>query len=762
MIAKKLLCCLMFVSFSLSFSLSLVVPTASLQAEEAEIKPLAVGATAPAIALPHHGKQWTWEELQGEKVTVVAFLGTECPLVKLYAGRLQKLAEQYADQGVKLVGINSNQHDSLTEINHFVKTNKLTFPMLKDTGNRVADAYGAERTPEVFVLDEQGKVRYHGRIDDQYTYGRQRPKVTRAHLAETIKQLVAGEPLTVTSTEPVGCHIGRLLEPDPTSDITYSNQISRILQKRCVSCHRPGEIAPFALTDYDEVVGWAEMIAEVVSEKRMPPWHANPKHGKFSNDASLSEEEKQAIFAWVDAGAPEGDPKQLPEPVEYPEGWRIGEPDLIVKMDDKPFHVPAEGEVRYQYFQVDPGFTEDKWIQAAECRPGNRAVVHHIIVAAIEPGRRRRSVNEHGTPASDWVTATAPGAQPLQLPKGMAKRIPAGSRLLFQMHYTPNGTAQDDLSSVGFIFADPKTVKKEVATRKAATRGFRIPPGADNHKVQSAHPFDKDSLILTMFPHMHLRGKSFRYTLIRPDKSREILLDVPGYDFNWQHGYRLEKPALAPAGSTLLCTAHFDNSEKNLANPDPTKSVIWGDQTWEEMMIGYFDMVLVDQDLTSSVKAVRRSDKFLASLKNKKFDAAPFAHAFANSLESQRTVESFGSKLRRFVAHLDRMDWSYVEDGELKIARVAQASGPSIASAPLALPKGSSALADYVEKGQLVVNQSLSGVRNMPLSQFYRSSVHIPYAYDGKQGIVSFWSRESNAFPPEVVKALQQVVSHTE
>jgi hypothetical protein len=388
-----------------------------------------------------------------------------------------------------------------------------------------------------------------------------------------------------------------VLQPQADSDVTYSRQIARIFQDHCVSCHRPGEIGPFSLTSYDEVVGWAAMIREVVSEQRMPPWHANPKHGAFINDARLSDEEKSLIDRWVEAGAPEGDQAELPPPREYVTGWQIGEPDMVVYMREEPFDVPAKGEVRYQYFVVDPGFTEDKWVQLAECRPDNRAVVHHIIVAVVPPeaqgGRRRGGLNLE----NDWLVATAPGARPLLLPEGLAKRIPAGSKLVFQMHYTPNGTAQQDRSCVGFVFADPATVKKEVRTDKAANPRFNIPPGADNHKVEATRRFESDTLLLAMFPHMHLRGKAFRYTAIAPDGQKEILLDVPRYDFNWQNTYELAEPRLMQKGSQLFCEAWFDNSEDNLANPDPTQSVRWGDQTWEEMMIGYFAATPAEQDL---------------------------------------------------------------------------------------------------------------------------------------------------------------------
>ena len=562
-----------------------------------ELKP---GASMPAFELQDfRGKTFKSSEFGKAKASVVVFFGVECPLVKLHAKTLNDLQQKYDD--VQIVGINSNRHDSMTEIGGFAKLSKIKFPLLKDVGNRVADQFGAQRTPQVFLFDQNQKLVYTGAIDDRYSYGVQREKAENNYLADAIVSVLDERPLKTTSTDPVGCIIGRVLKVESAEnagDVTYAKQISRLLNTHCVSCHRPGEIAPFSLTDYDEVVGWAEMIQEVVNERRMPPWHANPAHGKFKNDTSLSADQIEWINTWVKNGAPLGDENDMPEPPEFVEGWRIGEPDVVIPMTNKAYRVPATGVVPYKHFVVDTGFKEDKWISAAECRIGNRAVVHHIIVAVHD----ERDLEVHGQIESEWITATAPGAQPLVLPEGYAKLIPAGSKLVFQMHYTPNGTPQNDISSVGFKFADPKTVRKSVGTREIINRRFRIPPGADNHEVKSSRRFKQDSLILNLFPHMHLRGKAFRYTAKYPDGKSEILLDVPNFDFNWQNGYMFPEPKFIPRGTVIECVAHFDNSEGNFANPDPDKTVRWGDQTWDEMMIGYYDMALADQDLTKPGK----------------------------------------------------------------------------------------------------------------------------------------------------------------
>jgi len=586
--------------------IAVFLPAFQLMAEERSLPTVAIGEHIEGFRLSDpRGKSWSLADFDDHPIVVVVFMGTECPLMKLYTPRLAKMASDFDDQGVAFVGINSNQQDGLSEITHFAHSHKITFPILKDPGNRVADKFGATRTPEVFVLDVDRRLRYHGSIDDQYHYGIQRQKADHDYLRNALTSLVAGRDIAIEQTDAIGCQIGRILSPRSNSDVTYSKQISRILQKRCIECHRSGEVAPFALTDYDEVVGWAGMIAEVVEQRRMPPWHADERYGHFVNDARLTSAERELIANWVEAGAPEGDKADLPEPRTFVEGWRIGQPDLVIYMSDEPFVVPADGVVPYKHFIVDPGFTEDKWIQAAECRIGNRAVVHHIVVAPVARDRLRSRI--HGELHSVWLAATAPGARPMILPQGLAKRVPAGSKLVFQMHYTPNGTRQEDRSSIGLIFADPKTVKREVVTQRAANRSFRILPGAANHEVKASFRFRQDSVMFAMFPHMHLRGKAFRYTAHYPNGETEVLLDVPRYDFNWQNGYEFSEPKSMPRNTVLECVAHFDNSADNPANPDPTQTVTWGDQTWEEMMIGYFDMALAQPPAKSEPSPSNRT-----------------------------------------------------------------------------------------------------------------------------------------------------------
>lgn len=535
------------------------------------------------------GRDLTEKDFAESKLLVVAFLGVECPLAKLYSERLQKIQETYATRGVTIIGVDANQQDSLTEMAAHARRHSISYPFAKDTQQALVTALGATRTPEVFLLDEHRSVRYHGRVDDQYGVGYVREKPTTNDLVDAIESLLSGQEIASEHQAAPGCLIGRIKHPKSDATVTYSNQISRIFADHCVRCHREGEIGPFAMSSYEEVAGWAEMIQEVVADKRMPPWHANPEYGKFANDCSLSEEQLKLIDQWVADGAPEGDRSQLPEPKKYLTGWQLPkEPDVVFPIQSKPFAVPAEGEVKYQYFRVDPKFTEDKWIKCAQLLPGNRAVVHHILAFA-----RIKGTNEGLEGARGFLVGYVPGSQAEQFPDGMAKKIPANSELIFQVHYTPIGTAQTDLSQLGIVFADPSEVKLEVKTTSAVQTRLRIPPGDANYKVSALLPEKlPECRLITMAPHMHLRGKAFRYTAVYPDGKKEILLDVPAYDFNWQTAYRAAEPIKIPAGSKIQCEATFDNSTANLNNPDPAKTVRWGDQTDDEMMIGYFDIVV--------------------------------------------------------------------------------------------------------------------------------------------------------------------------
>jgi peroxiredoxin len=540
------------------------------------------------------------DDAGANKVVVLAFLGTECPLASLYAPRLGELARAYEKKGVAFFGVDSNQQDMPSALSRFAREHELPFPLLKDVGNELADRLGVERTPEVFVLDAGRVVRYRGRVDDQFGFGVHRPAPTRRDLADALEDLLAGRPVATMRTEPVGCRIGRVAKGKENAAVTYSKQVARILRDRCVACHRDGEIAPFSLDTYHQAAGWAGMIDEVVQAGRMPPWHASPDYGSFANAARLSDDEKRTIAAWVAAGSPEGDPHDLPEPAKYFEGWRIPAPDLVIPLPEV-VKIPAEGTMPYKNFMVDPKLEHDVWVRASQVRPGNRSVVHHLVVFVLPPGSDDES-------KIDFLAGYAPGMPPRILPEGVARLVPVGSRLKFQVHYTPRGIPQTDRSEIGLVFADPKAIRKEMAAVAAINMDLRIPAGAADFAAEADHRFDQDTIVYSLLPHMHLRGKSFRFEAVYPDRRREVLLDVPRYEFDWQNVYVLSQPKRMPEGTVLRCLARYDNSADNPSNPDPGRPVTWGEQTRDEMLVGYVEVALDEQDFALGEPEARKRD----------------------------------------------------------------------------------------------------------------------------------------------------------
>jgi thiol-disulfide isomerase/thioredoxin len=539
------------------------------------------------------GAVYDFAESKESEFLVVSFLGTECPLAKLYGPRLAELHSQYATKKVAFVAIDANEQDTLAEMAQYARVSKIEFPFLKDAGNLVADVFGAARTPQVFVLNKDRMICYAGRIDDQFEIGIQRQEPKRKDLAIALDELLAGKQVSVPVTPSIGCHIGRVNRTTPHGEITYSKNIAALVQKHCVACHRPGEIAPFALTSYEDVVNWSATIREVVQEKRMPPWHAESDAGHFVNDRRFPEHDQKLLFDWIDNGMPIGNAAEVPALPKFLEGWEIPKPDLIVQMP-APYTVPAKGTVEYQYFELDQKIPEDKWVVAAEARPGNHAVVHHLLLFYVPPGYDR-PVQQASLVNS--VATFAPGMPAWQARPGMAKRIPAGSKLYFQVHYTPNGIESTDLSRAGLVFADAKQVAKQVQTDAAVNFRLRIPPKANNARFEADHRFPRDMQLVSLLPHMHLRGRAFRIESINPAGERKLLLDVPRYDFNWQNSYVFSEPVVMREGTTLHCIGWYDNSDDNPSNPDSSQTVGWGDQTWEEMLVAQFEAVLDNQDL---------------------------------------------------------------------------------------------------------------------------------------------------------------------
>jgi len=422
---------------------------------------------------------------------------------------------------------------------------------------------------------------------------------------------------------------GAALAASPTAVPTFNKDVLPVLQKNCQSCHRPGEAGPMAFLDYKQTRPWAKAIKQAVTARKMPPWGADPHYGKFQDDRTLSAGELKTLVSWADAGAPEGNPKDAPKPIAWTEGWGIGTPDAVIEMPNA-YAVPASGTIDYQYVVLKTNFTEDKWVQMAEARPGDRTITHHVIafirppgskwMGDVEPGkifvpkrptaeqiqaarkaqaekqtrdpqRGQNSEAGDGMAGSELLVGYAPGMQPQKWEPGSAKFLPKGADIILQLHYTANGKATSDKTKVGLIFAKQEP-KKRILTINATNANFEIPAGDGNYEVKSTITLRDDAELVGLMPHMHLRGKDFLYKVSYATGEQETLLSVPKFDFNWQLFYYLAEPKKLPKNSRIDCTAHFDNSANNPANPNAKETVRWGDQSWEEMMIGWFDIAI--------------------------------------------------------------------------------------------------------------------------------------------------------------------------
>ncbi len=388
----------------------------------------------------------------------------------------------------------------------------------------------------------------------------------------------------------------------------FYKDVLPILQAHCQTCHRQGEMAPMPLETYQQARHYARAIGEAAKTRVMPPWFADPCCGRFSNDPSLTQDQIATLAAWADGHAPKGDPRDAPPPVHWTEGWNIDRPDVVLQMPVAKT-IPASGDVPYQYIIIPTHFKKDRWVRRSEIRPSNRMVVHHAVAYVRDPksgwlrgapvgvpfsaddlpaGKLRRDAM---WTTSDILLVYAPGSMPDQWPQGFAKLVPAGSDIVLQMHYTAHGHATQDRTSVGLVFSN-QPPRKRVLTLQLTNDRFLIPPGDPDHRVEVHGTLPNDALLLSFFPHMHLRGKTFEYNIVEPGGEVRTLLRIPHYNFYWQLSYRLAEPMPLKAGTILQAVATFDNSKNNPHNPDPDSAVTWGEQTWAEMMVGFFDLAV--------------------------------------------------------------------------------------------------------------------------------------------------------------------------
>ena len=516
---------------------------------------------------------------------VLVFNALGCDKVHEMIPALHALRDQFGPQ-VLFWLIDSNSADDRSRIAAEAVAQGIDLPILHDSSQLVVREYGATAAPEVFAMNKSDSgwvIFYRGAIDDRV--GSATNSTTQYYLADALGASLANQPVTISRAKADGC----ALDLNPPQTLSYSADIAPLLQQNCVRCHSPGNIAPWAMTNYDIVQAYAPLIKEAVLTGEMPPWHADPFYQTFANDVSLKPEQAAALVQWINEGAPRGggpDPLATTQPAatNYPFAWplELGPPDLVLSIP--PQNIEATGVLDYRYLKVTTTFPTNAWLRAAVILPGNTRVVHHCLVY-------------YGSDSlfaglAGFFAGYVPGYDPVAFPEGTGKLLPKSTELTFQMHYVTTGQPETDQTRIG-LYVLPAPPSYELQTRSAPNIGFTIPPRASDLEATASYTFNKKALLYEMSPHMHLRGSRFRYEALYPDGTREVLLSVPHYEFHWQTLYRLAQPKLLPAGTRLLCTGAWDNSPQNTENPNPDAVVRFGEQTFDEMFIGYFNFAEV-------------------------------------------------------------------------------------------------------------------------------------------------------------------------
>jgi len=538
------------------------------------------------------GKAGKLSDYRDKQALVIMVTNKGCPICKKYAPVINEIVEAYRGKNVAYLLLNPMENESVNECKDAIERYGFTARYVPDPKGVIAKALKVNSTGDCFVLDAARTLRYRGAVSDQFGLGYNLDEPRFNYLTDALEAVLAGREVAVPATWAPGCLL-ELEAAAASGEITWHNRVSRIVQDNCQECHRAGENGPFELMTYADVKANRTMIKRQVKNKLMPPWFASPEHGEFSNDRSLSDEDREALLGWIDNGCPEGDAKDAPLPKKFTEGWKIGEPESVLQIPE-PITVPAKGKVEYQYVKVKTSFDEDKWVQAMEIRPTAPQVVHHVLIFLKYPRNHPRASEQPDDRGglAGYFMGMVPGQGEIVFPEGMGKFLPKGAEMTFQIHYTPNGEEVQDQPKLGMIFCKEKP-KKEVTTTGVSNVFFEIPAGADNHEVKAIHIAQQDMRVLSLMPHMHVRGKAYKYVAKLPSGEEITLLDIPRYDFNWQLVYVLREPIDLPKGSKIYATGWYDNSDKNPANPDPTKKVGFGEQTWQEMQIGYVNWIPV-------------------------------------------------------------------------------------------------------------------------------------------------------------------------
>jgi hypothetical protein len=535
--------------------------------------------------LDQNGRFHQLRRQPGKRAVVLMVAGNGCPVVRQNLPKLKALRDKFSNVNFWL--LNANSQDDLPSVVAEANEFGAGIPVLKDESQMVAHSLGVKRTAEVIAISAKDwTIFYRGALDDQMVQGAVKAKVSEPYLENALRAFLNKQEAPVATTSAAGClvHYDWALDV-PDDQISFAKDVAPILQRKCVSCHSQGNIGPFAMSSYSKVRGFSDQIREEILTRRMPPWSADPHFGVFQRDRSLSPVEAQTLTRWIDSGTPRGqgeDPlAEAAKTQSQPEEWVLGKPDYIVTPSQR-MEIPATGVVDYITNVVESPITSDAWLKGVVVRPDNKKVLHHVIVYLEYPEGYRSSDRWE----DKWLVGWAPGAKPGFYPEGTGKFLPKGCKLRFQLHYTPYGKEATDLTELGlYLRQEPPTV--ELRMSGVANGDFKIPPHSPDSHTLAILDLTRDTMIYELAPHMHKRGLWFRYEALYPDGRFETLLSVPRYNFNWQTTYRFAEPKRVPAGTRILCTGGFDNSKSNPDNPDPEKTVHWGDQSFDEMFIGF-------------------------------------------------------------------------------------------------------------------------------------------------------------------------------
>jgi peroxiredoxin len=542
--------------------------------------------------------------------SVLIFYSPECPISNAYSPTLAELSQAFPSERVRWAGVCVDPELSAEDQKAHAKDFGLKFPIVLDRDAALARKLGATMTPEAFVVDDHGRIRYHGRIDGQFAArGKRNAHPSGTELKDAITDLMAGRAVKQPHVPAVGCPIP---QPKPAAAVpTYTKDVARLLQKNCQECHRRGQVGPFPLETYEQARKRAEDIATVAEDRTMPPWKAARGVGRpLKHDRSLSDQEIAVLTGWAEAGAAEGDPADLPPPRSFPQDWTLeGGPDLVLDIGTD-FPVPATGEDIYRCFVVPTSLPKDVYISGIEYQPGNRRVVHHVLAYidtkgearkkdSAEPGPGYSCFSGPGVEAAGELGGWAPGSQPTKLEDGIGRAFPKGGDVIVQVHYHPNGKPETDRTRIGLRFAR-KPVRQVLHWNAAANFEMKVPAGESNAEVTASWPVPVDVLAHAVAPHMHLLGKNMLMSVTYPDGRAEDLIRIDDWDFNWQYTYYFEKPFELPKGSVVKVVAHYDNSAGNPRNPnrEHPNEVTWGEATTDEMCIGFIGLTKKGQDLT--------------------------------------------------------------------------------------------------------------------------------------------------------------------